>query len=851
VSASATDRRHGLDAAEAARRLAAEGANELRPPRRHGFLAILREALGEPMLQLLLFAGIVYLAIGGLADALMLLAMAVLNIALVVVQEQRTERVLASLRDLTSPRALVIREGGQLRIPGREVVRGDLVHLEEGDRVPADARVLDCNDLELDESLLTGESVPVRKRAAAPGEALPEHPGGDGNAAVYAATMVVRGRGIGEVTATGRRSEIGKIGEALTEAEPPRPVIEREIRPIVRWIAVVAAVVGAAIVPLQGILRGEWLDGLLGGVSVAMSLLPQELPVVLSVFMALGAWRLSRRRVLTRRSTAIESLGAATVLCVDKTGTLTENRMSVARLVAEGAKLGIEGDARGELPASFHALVEFAVLASERDPFDPMERAFHALAERGLPAARRHGDWRLVHEYALSAELFAMSHVWQAPGESGFTVAAKGAPEAVAALCRLDAAARAAMAREVATMAEAGLRVLAVARAAHAGGAFPAAQHDFQFELLGLVGLADPLRPGVAAAIAECRGAGMRVVMITGDHPATARAIAGQAGLLPGGTLMTGEELARLDDAALAARIGEVAAFARTTPAQKLRIVEALKARGEIVAMTGDGVNDAPSLKAAHIGIAMGKRGTDVAREAASLVLLDDDFASIVAAARLGRRIFDNIGKAAAYVMAIHVPIAGLALFPLLLGWPIVLMPVHIVFLELVIDPVCSIVFEAEPAEPDIMRRPPRDPRRRFFGGARLGLSLLQGASVLAVLLAVLAIAARLLEDPDEMRALVFVTLVVANLTLILANRSWRVSILATLRRPNPALWWAVGTTLGVLALVLALAPLRALFHFAALHPDDLAICLAAGVASVLWFEILKRWRRPRAAPAE
>jgi len=801
------------------------------------------------MFQLLMAAGAVYLALGDLGEALMLLGFALVNVVIVAAEERKTERVLEALRDLTSPRALVIRDEVRRRIPAREVVRGDLIILEEGDRVPADALLRSCHDLEIDESLLTGESVPVRKTPW-DGSVPPPAPGGDGQPAVYAATLVTRGQGTAKVVATGRATEVGKIGLALGRAEPEPSSLERETKPLVRSIALAGLSLSIAMLLLYGFGRDDWLGGLLAGITLAMAMVPQEFPLVLAVFLALGAWRLSHRRVLTRRAAAIERLGAATVLCVDKTGTLTQNHMTVRTLVADGARHEVSAGETEALPEHFHALLEFAVLASESDPFDPMERAFHELGARCLARTDRpHPPWTLVHEYPLSPELFAMTHVWDAGEDHRRVVAAKGAPEAIAKLCRLGPDRATTIAREVSAMAEKGMRVLAVAGASFHGASWPAAQNGFDFAFLGLIGLTDPLRSGVPEAIAECRRAGIRVVMVTGDHPTTARAVALEAGLIAGDgaphpALLTGDELSGMGEADLAAAIEGVAGFARVTPSQKLRLVNALKAKGAIVAMTGDGVNDAPSLKSAHIGIAMGGRGTDVAREAAALVLLDDDFASIVAAVRLGRRILDNLGKAMAYILAVHVPIAGLSLLPLLLGWPAVFAPAHIVFLELVIDPVCSIVFEAEPAEPDIMRRPPRNPKRVLFGGWRLGLSLMQGASVLFVLLAILGIARAWGLGEGEARALAFVTLVVANIALILTNRSWTESMLATLARRNPALWWAVGAAAAMLGCVLAFPDLRLLFRFEPLHADDLALCSAAGLASIAWFEALKLARR-------
>ncbi len=645
---SSIDLIRGLSEADAQARLKTDGYNELPRPDRRTPLRIVLEVVREPMLALLLVGGVIYLALGDMKEALILLAFATMSVVITVVQESRTERVLEALRDLTSPRALVIRDGGRKRIAGREVVRGDFVVLEEGDRVPADAVLVKSDDLQTDESLLTGESIPVRKVAGGTEASCKERrPGGDDLPYVFSGSLVVRGTGIGEVVAIGALSEIGKIGQSLStlETEPPR--LQAQTRRIVRIFGMVGGAVSVLAVLLYGTLRGGWLDALLAGIALGMSMLPEEFPVVLTVFMAMGAWRISRARVLTRRAAAIETLGSATVLCTDKTGTLTENRMSIAELRLKSAETFRPRETVGaRIPEEFHDLVEFGVLASARDPFDPMEKAFHDLGREQLAETEYlllHGpEWRLERAYGLRPGLLAMSHGWRAAdGRQDFVIATKGAPEAIADLCHLNAADLVALTQSVDAMAAEGLRVLGVARSSFAGQTWPDSQHDFAFEFLGLVGLADPLRPSVPNAVSECRSAGIKVVMITGDYPATARAIARQAGI-DADDVVTGEALVQLTEAELALRVRSVTVFARIMPEQKLRIVKALKACGEVVAMTGDGVNDAPSLKAAHIGIAMGGRGTDVAREASSIVLLDDDFGSIVKSVRLGRRIYDN-----------------------------------------------------------------------------------------------------------------------------------------------------------------------------------------------------------------
>jgi Ca2+-transporting ATPase len=833
----------GLSEADAQARLRAEGYNELPQPDRRTPFRIVVEVLREPMLSLLLVGGIIYLALGDLKEAIVLVVFATMSIVITVVQETRTERVLEALRDLTSPRALVIRDGKRRRIAGREVVRGDLIVLAEGDRVPADAVLLQCLDLQADESTLTGESVPVRKVAWDDRHGSgPRRPGGDDLPQVFSGSLVVRGSGLAEVIAIGARSEIGKIGQSLAglETEPPR--LQAQTRRVVRLFAIFGGGVSVLAVLLYGLMRGGWLDAVLAGIALGMSMLPEEFPVVLTVFMAMGAWRISLARVLTRRAAAIETLGSATVLCTDKTGTLTENRMTIVEMRTMDGQV-FHPHSATEMPAAFRTISEFGLLASTPEPFDPMERAFHALASSD--ASHQHPHWKLVHAYGLRPDLLAVTHIWQPDDRRDNVVAAKGAPEAIAGLCRLGAADRAELTRSIDAMASAGLRVLGVARATHAAPNWPDTPRELTFEFLGLVGLADPLRASVVEAVRECRSAGIKAVMITGDYPATAKAIAQQAGL-EHGTPITGEQLEKLSDVELAKRVETTSIFARIMPEQKLRIVSAYKGNGEIVAMTGDGVNDAPSLKAAHIGIAMGGRGTDVAREASAIVLLDDDFGSIVKAIRLGRRIYDNLRKAMSFIFAVHIPIAGLALLPLLFGLPILFGPIHIAFLEMVIDPVCSLVFEAETEEDDVMRRPPRPPGEPLFTRALIAWSLLQGTLAFALVAAVYLLALQSGMPVPEVRALTFFSLVVVIVSLILVNRSFSASLLTALRRPNPALVGVLVAVTATLAFTLLSPFANRLFNFGPLHADDLALTLGAGVIALVALELLKPVLRPR-----
>lgn len=832
----------GLTAAEIEERRARDGFNELPSARRRGVLANVVALVREPMLLLLLVCGGIYLAVGDKQEAFMLLGFVLFIMALTLFQERKTERALEALRDLASPRALVVRDGVRVRVAGRELVRDDVVVLAEGDRVPADLIVVQSSHLATDESLVTGESAPVRKGVW--DGALPfARPGGEDLPFVYAGTMVTAGAGIARVHATGPRTEIGRIGASMQARDAQKTPLQAEVRRLVVRLAWIAGALSVVAAVGYGVVEHDALAGMLAGLTLAMAILPNELPVVLTMFLALGAWRLSRLKVLARRIPAVESLGAVTVLCVDKTGTLTANRMAVSRVHANGEAFDIAQPRSAALPDAVHETIEYGILASRSDPFDPMERAFKALGESHLAGTEHlHDDWELVREYPLVRERLAVVHVWRAPSR-GLVVAAKGAPEAIANLCRLDAGERARMEAAVVALASRGLRVLAVARSEVAESDVPEDPAALALRYVGLVGLVDPVRESVPAAVAECASAGIRVVMITGDYPTTAVAIARQVGL-DAARVVTGPELASMSDELLRARVRDTSVFARVLPEQKLRLVEALAANGETVGMTGDGVNDAPALKAAHVGIAMGARGTDVAREAAAVVLLEDDFASLVQGVRLGRRIVDNMRKALAYVLAVHLPIVGLTLVPIALQLPLVLMPIHIAFMQLVIDPASSVIFEAQPEEADVMRRPPRDPRAPTFGRRVIGLSMAQGASVLVVVLAVYFVALRLGEVEAEVRALTFATFLIANVALIFTNRSW--SKIAMTSRSDTALWAVTGGALVFLALVVYVPFLAGLFRFAPLGPLDVAMCLGAGALSIAWFEIAKRVGRGR-----
>lgn len=826
----------GLSRAEAARRLAADGPNELPRQRGRGFVDIVLEIAREPMFLLMLGAALLYLTLGDLAEGLFLVAAACVAIGLVVVQETRSERALAALRQLAQPRAHVVRDGAESRILARELVVGDILLIGEGERVPADALLVAGDVLSVDESMLTGESAPVMKRTAAPGEVFAPDaaPTADISPLLFAGALIVRGQAAARVTRTGARSALGRIGASLADITQQPTPLQKSAGRLVGLLSIVALGFCAIVALAYGLMRGDWTGGALAGITVAIALIPEEFPMVLAVFLALGAWRLATHRVLVRRSAVIESLGAATVLCVDKTGTLTENRMRVARLWVGAEVIEIEADA--PLSAAATHLISIAQLASAVRPVDPMDRAVHKLALAPIAAEP-------AQAWPLKPARLAMVQLWRESGDQ-WRAAAKGAPEAIFALCRLNTQQVSELQDVLASFAKAGLRVLGAASARGPGAAFDEPE-ETAFEFEGLVGFLDPLRTDVRSALEEARGAGVAVVMITGDHPATALAIAAAAGIDVSAGALTGAEIAALAFPTLRERLHTVRVFARVAPEQKLLLVEAYKADGAVVAMTGDGVNDAPALEAADIGIAMGRRGADVAREAADLVLLDDSFASIVGGVRLGRRIFTNLRNALTYITAIHVPIAGLALIPILLGLPPVLLPMHVVLLELAVDPICALVFEAERSEVDAMKKPPRVRGELLFGARQIVIALAQGGLLLAGVfgLYVWSLGA---GGETQARGAAFIALAFGNLALALADSLASGRLFARHR----VIYWVIAASVsGVVCAAFALPVLAATLAIVLPTLPQLMLALAVAVLAGLAAALLKRASASRQSP--
>ncbi len=815
----------GLDASEAGLRLQKNGPNTLPGAKPKSWWAMAAGVVLEPMFLMLLFAGGLYLALGDRAEAIFLMLSVLVIIGITLVQQHKTERALEALRDLSAPRARVVRDACERLIASSDVVVGDRLVLHEGDRIAADATLL-SGHLDADESMLTGESVPVGKSVGAKDK-------------LFAGTVVTRGRGFATVNATGARTAIGHIGRALETTTAKTSPLQRASRRLVRYFAVAALFCAGGLFLLNWLWeKGSLLDSLLTAVALAMAILPEEFPVILTIFMALGAWRIARHKVLTRRLSAVEALGEISVLAVDKTGTLTQNRMHVAELYA-----GQQGFvAQSSCPAHFDELIRFARLATPGDSFDPMEKAILAFGKAHPERTSSHAAPAApAREYALDPTLLAMSMAFADGPPATYLIAGKGAPEAIVELCTLDVGEKTRVQAQVLAMAERGLRVIAVAAATHHGSEWPDTQRGFHYRFLGLIGLIDPPRPEVAAAIGECHAAGIRVIMMTGDHPATARAIAAQVGLGAAVDLITGEQMDALGDGELGERLRHVGICARVQPIQKLRLVRTLQHDGDVVGMTGDGVNDAPALKAADVGIAMGERGTDVAREAAAIVLLDDNFASLVLAIRQGRRINDNIAKASRFVVAVHVPIVAMAMVPSMMHWPILLMPVQIVLLQLLIDPACSIVFESARPSPTLMQRPPRASTDSPFRLRNLVYGALQGMGLAAILLLGYALVLRIGTPAEQGRLAVFAGLLVGVFLLTLANQDlgralWRENLIE-----NPWLLRMLGGIALVMTLMVVVGPLRVLLGLGSPGATAVAFAVAMLAISMAWLEMVRR----------
>ncbi len=818
----------GLTGAEARRLLAQHGPNLLVPPkRRSGLIWLLLRAFADPMAVLLLVAGATYITLGDPVDAIVVLAALVPITAVTLVLEARSERALEQLEKMTAPAATVIRDDEALIVPAEELVPGDLVVLHEGDIVPADGGLVAGGPLLLDESALTGESLPVHKDLR----------GMDRE--VFAGTSVLAGRGRVRLATTGAATRYGLIGALVAKIKQTAPPLERLIHHFVVRLGVLAALISALVAAIELARGAGWAAAIIAGVSLAIAAIPEEFPMVYTLYLTLGAWRLARGKALIRRLAGVETLGSTTVICADKTGTLTLGQLDVGGVWAGGREYA-NGEPLGD---EARAALEAAVLASEPVPFDPLEQALvrYAGAE-GINVNALHRR-ELLRDYPFDPTHKYNSHVWRSDGRA--VIAAKGALEGILGHARAGDALRERVLAANHELASRGMRVLGIA-----GGTLPGAvgereQDEAALELLGLVAFVDPLRPGVAEALDECRQAGVRVVMITGDHPVTAHAVADGLGLPHdhGHLLATGAELDAASEESVEKLVADVNIFARTRPEQKYKLVKALRARGDVVAMTGDGINDAPALREADIGVALGRRGTAVARESATLVLLDDNFATIVAAVRDGRRIFDNLGKAFGYVIAFHMPLVLAALVVPLLGAPLLLLPVHLIVLELIMHPTASLVFEADPAASDVMRRPPRRTGAGLLAGRHLGLSVLQGVVLFLGVLLLYLWGLRTGMVEDAARAMALTALVLGETALVFVQRDmerplWRADIPTT-----RMVWWSRIVTLALLCAALYLPPLTRLLHILPIGVDAWLRALLVAVVATLWVEPLKAAR--------
>ena len=817
---------NGISSELAAKQLKKWGYNELPSAKPKRILQIALEVVREPMFILLLSCGTVYLLLGDYSEGIILLCWVFVIIFITFYQHRKTEKSLEALRQLSSPRALVIRDNNETRISGREVVPDDIVILQEGDRVPADALVVESNNLTIDESLLTGESVPVNKNEKA--ENL-----------VYSGTLVVQGNGIVKVISTGTSTEFGKIGSSLQTITVDRTRLQREVTKLIRNLLIGGVIISGVVIAAFYFSRGSFLNALLNGLAAAMALLPEEFPVVLTIFLALGAWRLSKNKVLTRKPSAIETLGSATVLCSDKTGTITQNKMEISALHIDG-KTYYNTDFQTS-DTSVIDLLKTLNFASQNHSIDPMEKAIKKESEQ---LGDTYDRIKLIKEYPLSKEVFAMTRVYHSEIDNSINAYCKGAPEVIYRLCRLTEGEISFYTNIVQELAEKGYRVLAAAKSSWPTVELPETQNDFPFHFSGIVAFEDPIRQEVPQAIKECNEAGIIVIMITGDYPTTAISIANQIGLKHNDNVLTGADLKNMSNDELRERIKHTNIFARIIPEQKLQIIKALKSNGEIVAMTGDGVNDAPALKAADIGVSMGLKGTDVAREASSLVLLDDNFASIVHAIRSGRRIFDNLQKAMSYIIAIHIPIIGLVLIPAFYsGLPILLMPLHIVFLELIIDPVCAIAFESEQEEKGIMNRPPRKTNELFFGWNRIILSVVKGLALLTMVLIVYLISIDEGHSDQEIRAIAFSSLIIGNIFLILTSLSETRNFVSVILEKNISVIIISVVAITLLILTITIPFLSDIFSFESPGYKHFLSAFIGALALLFTLELIKYFK--------
>lgn len=805
------------------------GANQLNYKKENGFWDALKSLIKEPMLILLLVAASIYFISGETGDGFFMAFAIVLVATISLYQDSRSRNALEKLKNFTQAKSKVIRNGRTEEINSEDLVLGDSLIVEEGTSIAADGTIVHSNDFSVNESILTGESLSVSK---------------DKDSAdhfVYKGTTVASGLAIATITAIGNETKLGKIGKSLENIQEEKTPLELQINNFVKKMVLVGAVVFIGVWAINYFQSYHLLDSLLKSLTLAMSILPEEIPVAFTTFMALGAWRLMKLGIVVKQMKTVETLGSATVICTDKTGTITENKMSLAKLfLLHSQQITEAGNISNEAEK---ALLRLAMWASEPIPFDPMEIALHAAY------AKTHGEderkhYKIIHEYPLEGKPPMMTHLFE--DEAGQRIiAAKGAPEALMKVCNLSVEEKTQIEQAINALAVDGYRLLAVAEADFAGNHFPSTQQEFQFSFKGMVAFYDPPKKNIKAVLKHFYKAGITVKIVTGDNAATTTAIAKQIGFKGYEKSITGEELMQLSDQDLKARVLDTQVFTRMFPEAKLKIIEALKAQHEIVAMTGDGVNDGPALKAAHIGIAMGKKGTEIAKQAASLILVNDDFSKMVDAVAMGRKIYTNLKKAIQYIISIHIPIILTVFIPLVLGWlyPNIFFPVHIIFLELIMGPTCSIIYENEPMEPNTMKQKPRPFTTTFFKWKELTTSIMQGLFITAGTLFAYQYAVYQGFSESITRSMVFSVLVAANVFLTLVNRSFYYSVWTTLKYKNNLVLLIIGITIAITALLLYVPPFARFFLFAPLDGLQIATCIGIGFLAVIWYELIK-WQQ-------
>ena len=818
----------GLSTADAARLLALYGKNILQVRSRYGLRSIVLGTFKEPMFMLLSGACLLYFILGEIGQGLLMLVALCLVTAISVYQELRSSHALAALRKYTAPLTKVVRDGQIKSLPVEDLVPGDTIIVEEGERLPADARIIRANDLSMNESLVTGESMPVDKD------------GSEGNDRLYQGTTVNTGSCYAKVTATGMDTILGRLGRSIEDIPVPPTQLQAWIARFVRAMAFFGLSAFVLIWLISYAHTGNLTLSLLTGLTLAMSAIPEEIPVAFTSFMALGAYRMAALGIVVRHPRIIENLGALSVICLDKTGTLTENRMQVRSL--DDATTGRREEWKEGRPWSGSRVLWFARLACEAEPFDAMEKAIVEALASGKDGHDYH-SLHMVHEYPLGGRPPMMTHVYEGP--AGKVAAAKGAPERILDVCRIPESVRTQWQEKVGSLAASGYRVLAVCSAENIADDYPAEQDGFEWQLEGLLALYDPPKSNLEKVFSDWRTAGMTVKILSGDYPGTVVNIARQAGMDGGMALLTGDEVMGLSPGDLQQQVRATHLFARMFPDAKKKVVDALKANGEIVAMSGDGVNDGPALRSAHVGIAMGKKGTEIAREAADLIISDDNLKKISESIRHGRMIRNNLGKAIRYLVSIHIPIILTASLPLLLGWtyPIIFSPIHIIFIELIMGPTCSIFYEREPMDKDIMQRAGRSVGNSLLHGRELPLTLAQGVIAACGLLALYYFFMHRGYSLEYTRTVVFIALLIDNVLLTFAGRSFRESVAVTIHRPNSLTPVIILSTVAFICIICFVPFLRHLFG---LTDISLVHALAVGgvcLLSVGWFELYKLLR--------